>query len=158
VSMLCWTAGSRDRCNPSRGAPSSPHRRLSHTLDRHRPRVSLFPSTWLIPNLVANSTFSLTPPFKACMHACAQSIKLAKTKNKQTRKETSGRRRRRRRKLKDLSEKDFVGEGAVDVGGVEEGDPGVDGVVDESNHVLFGLGRAIDGGHAHAAQALCGHL
>jgi hypothetical protein len=37
--------------------------------------------------LVANSTFSLTPPFKACLHACAPTIKLAKTKNKERKKE-----------------------------------------------------------------------
>ena len=55
-----------------------------------------------------------------------------------------------------LSEEDFVGERAVDVGSVEEGDAGVDGMVDESDHVLFGLWRAIAGfGHAHAAQTLC---
>ncbi|KAK2967207.1 hypothetical protein RJ640_022463 [Escallonia rubra] len=32
--------------------------------------------------------------------------------------------------------------GAVNVGGVEEGDAGVDGVVDELYHVRFGLGKA----------------
>jgi hypothetical protein len=60
--------------------------------------------------------------------------------------------------MRDLSEKDFVGEGAVDVGGIKEGDAGVEGMVDESDHVFFGLGRAIKGGHAHATEALCGHL
>ena len=54
-----------------------------------------------------------------------------------------------------LSEEDFVGKRAVDVGSVEEGDAGVDGMVDESDHVLFGLWRAIELGHAHAAQPLC---
>jgi hypothetical protein len=43
---------------------------------------------------------------------------------------------------------------AVDVGGVEEGDPGGDGVVDQLDHVGLGLGRAVEGGHAHAAEAL----
>jgi hypothetical protein len=60
--------------------------------------------------------------------------------------------------MRDLSEKDFVGEGAVDVGGIKEGDAGVEGMVDESDHVFFGLGKAIDAGHAHATEALCGHL
>jgi hypothetical protein len=55
------------------------------------------------------------------------------------------------KKTWDLSEKDFVGEGAVVIESVKEGDAGVDGVVDKSDHVLFGLGRAIDAGHAHAA-------
>jgi len=35
---------------------------------------------------------------------------------------------------------------AVDVGGVEEGDPGGDGVVDELDHVRLGLGRPVDAG------------
>ena len=54
-----------------------------------------------------------------------------------------------------LSEEDFVGERAVEVGSVEEGDAGVDGMVDESDHVFFGLWGAIEFGHAHAAQTLC---
>ena len=47
---------------------------------------------------------------------------------------------------------------AVNVGGVEEGDPGGDGVVDELDHVRLGLGRTVEGGHAHAAEALRGDL
>ena len=57
--------------------------------------------------------------------------------------------------MTDLAEKDFIGEGPVDVGGVEESDAAVDGVVDESDHVLFWLGRAVEGGHAHAPKSLC---
>jgi hypothetical protein len=62
------------------------------------------------------------------------------------------------KKTWDLFEKDFVGEWAVAIGSVKEGDARVDGVVDKSDHVLFGLGRAIDVGHAHVAQTLCRHL
>ena len=38
-----------------------------------------------------------------------------------------------------LAKKDFVGEGTVDVRGIKEGDPAVNGMVDESDHVLVGL-------------------
>nr|GMD72274.1 putative late blight resistance protein homolog R1B-16 isoform X1 [Ipomoea batatas] len=41
-----------------------------------------------------------------------------------------------------------------DVGGVKERDAGVNGVVDEGDHVGVGLGRAVEGGHAHTAQSL----
>jgi hypothetical protein len=112
------------------------------------PRISHFPSAYLTPNLVANSTFSLTPPFKACR----------RPKKRNLRTNEQHKQRKKERKRRDLSEKDFVGERAVDVGGVEEGDTGVDGVVDERDHVFFGLGRAIGAGHAHATEALCGHL
>lgn len=44
--------------------------------------------------------------------------------------------------------------GAVHIGGVKEGDAGVDGMANEGDHVGFGLGRAVTEGHAHAAQAL----
>jgi hypothetical protein len=57
-----------------------------------------------------------------------------------------------------LAEEDLVGVRAVDVGGVEEGDPRCDGVVDELDHVGLGLGRAVEGGHAHASEALRGDL
>ncbi|KAJ0780075.1 hypothetical protein HanPI659440_Chr06g0233561 [Helianthus annuus] len=50
-----------------------------------------------------------------------------------------------------LAEKDFVGFGAVDIGGVEEGDTGVDGVVDELDHVRFRFGNTVQIGHAHAS-------
>ena len=49
-----------------------------------------------------------------------------------------------------LAEKDFIDEGAVEVGGVREGDAAVDGVVDDGDHVLR-LGRAIEGRHAQAS-------
>jgi hypothetical protein len=80
-----------------------------------------------------------------------------KTKNKITNeKKKKKKKERKKRRTWDLSKKDFIGEGAVDIGGVEEGDAGVDGMVDESDHVFFGLGKAIEGGgHAHAAEALC---
>jgi hypothetical protein len=80
-----------------------------------------------------------------------------KTKNKIT----NEKKKKKKKKRKNIttwarSKKDFIGEGAVDIGGVEEGDAGVDGMVDESDHVFFGLGKAIEGGgHAHAAEALC---
>ena len=47
---------------------------------------------------------------------------------------------------------------AVDVGSVEEGDAGVDGVVDEFDHVFFGLGWAVEGRHSHTAKALYRNL
>jgi hypothetical protein len=53
-----------------------------------------------------------------------------------------------------LADEDLVGVRAVDVGGVEEGDPGRDGVAEERHHVGLGLALAIRHGHAHAAQAL----
>jgi len=45
---------------------------------------------------------------------------------------------------------------AIEVGGVKEGDPGGDSVVDEIDHVRLGLGRAVAERHAHAAEALRG--
>ena len=56
--------------------------------------------------------------------------------------------------MKDLAEKDFISEGAIDVGGVEQGDAAVDSVVNESDHIFFRLGRVIEGGHAHAPKSL----
>ena len=50
-----------------------------------------------------------------------------------------------------LAEKDFIDEGAVEVSGVKEGDAAVDGVVDDGDHVLLRLGRAIEGRHAQAS-------
>ena len=47
---------------------------------------------------------------------------------------------------------------AVDVGGVEEGDAGGDGVVDKLYHVLFGFRWAVHERHAHTAQSLGRHL
>jgi len=58
----------------------------------------------------------------------------------------------------DLAQEDLVGVRAVDVRGVEEGDPGGDGVVDKLDHVRLGFWRAVEGGHAHAAEALRGDL
>jgi hypothetical protein len=101
--------------------------------------------------------------FHPLSHSFLQSLrpKKPKFKNKQTNKKIKiiKKKKWKKKKIWDLSEKDFVGEGAVDIGGVEEGDAGVDGMTDESDHVLFGLGRTIDAaGHAHAAEALCRHL
>ncbi|CAK9162200.1 unnamed protein product [Ilex paraguariensis] len=53
-----------------------------------------------------------------------------------------------------LANKEFVGVGTVYIGGVEEGDAGVDGVVDEFDHFLFWLGRTMVKGQSHAAQSL----
>ena len=47
---------------------------------------------------------------------------------------------------------------AIEIGGIEEGDTAVNSVVDERNHVFFGLGGAIEGGHAHTSQPLLGHF
>lgn len=48
--------------------------------------------------------------------------------------------------------------GAVRVGGIEEGDAGVNGVVDEGDHVGIRLRRAVKSGHAHTAMSLCRYL
>ena len=53
------------------------------------------------------------------------------------------------REKKDLAQKGFVGEGAIAVGGVEKCDAGIDGLVNEFDHLGLGLGRAVEGGHAH---------
>ena len=49
-----------------------------------------------------------------------------------------------------LSKEDFIGEGAIDVGGVEESDTSVDGMMDERDHVFIRLWRTVGGGHSHA--------
>ena len=49
-----------------------------------------------------------------------------------------------------LSKEDFIGVGAIDVGGVEEGDTRVDGMMDERDHVFIRLWRTVEGGHSHA--------
>jgi len=54
-----------------------------------------------------------------------------------------------------LAQKDFVGVGSIDIGGVEWSDPGVDSMVDEGDHVLFRLWRVVGGRHAHASKSLC---
>lgn len=48
--------------------------------------------------------------------------------------------------------------GTVEVGGVEKGDAGVEGVVDEFDHIGVGLRQPIESRHAHAPQPLFGHL
>jgi hypothetical protein len=103
-----------------------------------------------LPTRIANS--KLGCQFHPLSHPSLQS--LPKKRNLRTNEQTNKQTKKKKR-TRDLSEKDFVGEGAVDVGGVEKGDAGVDGVVDESDHVLFGFGRAIGSGHPHAAEALC---
>ena len=49
-----------------------------------------------------------------------------------------------------LSKEDFIGVGAIDVGGVEEGDTRVDGMMDERDHVFIRFWRTVEGGHSHA--------
>ena len=53
-----------------------------------------------------------------------------------------------------LADEHLVGVRAVDVGGVEEGDPSRDGVAEERHHFGVGLALAVRRRHAHAAQAL----
>lgn len=43
---------------------------------------------------------------------------------------------------------------AVDVGGVEKCDSGVNGMVDEFDHIGLGLGLAVVSRHAHTTQPL----
>ena len=50
--------------------------------------------------------------------------------------------------LQRLAEEDLVGVRAVEVGSVEEGDAGGDGVVEERNHVALRLGWPVGKGHA----------
>jgi len=59
-----------------------------------------------------------------------------------------------RRAMECLADEDLVGVRAVGVGGVEEGDPGRDGVAEQRHHVGLGLALAVRRRHAHAAQAL----
>lgn len=56
-------------------------------------------------------------------------------------------------RLQRLADQFLVGEGTVGLGGVEQGDAAVVGGMDELDHLLLVGGRAVHGGHAHAAQA-----
>ena len=42
--------------------------------------------------------------------------------------------------------------GTEEVGGVEKGDAGVDGVVDKFDHIGVGLGQPIESRHTHASE------
>lgn len=53
--------------------------------------------------------------------------------------------------MNDLADEDFVGVRAVEIGSIEMSDAGVDGVVDEFDHVFFGFGRSITSRHSHAS-------
>lgn len=64
----------------------------------------------------------------------------------------------KRRRKGYLAEEDLVGVRSVHVGGVEKSDAGVDGVVDEGDHVGVGFGGPVESGHAHATEALTGDL
>ena len=58
--------------------------------------------------------------------------------------------------LDGLADQDLVGVRAVDVGGVEQRDAEIEGAMDRGD--AFGLvGRAVELGHAHAAEAEGGH-
>jgi len=52
-----------------------------------------------------------------------------------------------------LADELFVGERAVDLGGVEEGDAAFDRRPDQRDHRLFVAGRAVAGAHRHAAES-----
>src|SRR5271166_3284176 len=52
----------------------------------------------------------------------------------------------------------LVVEGAIDFGGIEEGDAAFDGSMDERNHLLLVCGRTVGESHAHAAEAEGGDL
>ncbi|KAL0924447.1 hypothetical protein M5K25_005278 [Dendrobium thyrsiflorum] len=67
-----------------------------------------------------------------------------------------GSRRKQKNEREYLSNKGLVGEGTVDVGGVEESDARANGMVNEVDHVGLRLGRAVKGRHSHAAEALSG--
>ncbi|TVU13692.1 hypothetical protein EJB05_37112, partial [Eragrostis curvula] len=93
---------------------------------------SLLPSWNETPNFVASCTFSLTPPCRAWPEHFRHYTSANQTaEDKSISWETH------------LADEDLVGVGPVAVGGVEEGDAGVDGVVDERDHVGLGLRRAV---------------
>lgn len=48
-----------------------------------------------------------------------------------------------------LSEENLIGMGPIEIGSVEKCDAGIDGMVDELDHINLRLGRAVGGGHAH---------
>jgi hypothetical protein len=52
-----------------------------------------------------------------------------------------------------FADEELVGEGAVDFGGVEEGDAAVDGLVEEVDHGGLVFGGSVGEAHAHAAEA-----
>lgn len=54
--------------------------------------------------------------------------------------------------MNDLADEDFVGVGAIGIGGIEHGDAAVNGVVDDLDHVGFWLRWSIIGRHPHASQ------
>jgi hypothetical protein len=103
-----------------------------------------------LPIHISNS--ELGCQFHLLSHPSLQSLHApheAKTKNKRTTQTTKTKKNRW-----DLSENGFVVEGVEDISGVEEGDAGVDSVVDESDYVFFGIGIGIEDGHVDATQAL----
>ena len=51
-----------------------------------------------------------------------------------------------------LADQLLVGVGAVDLGGVEEGDAAVDGGMEQRDHLLPVRAAAVAAGHAHAAE------
>nr|GMD59944.1 hypothetical protein Iba_chr12aCG6330 [Ipomoea batatas] len=53
-----------------------------------------------------------------------------------------------------LAKEDFIGVGAIHIGGVEQGDAGINGVVNELDHIFIRLGRAVKTGHPHTAKTL----
>lgn len=53
-----------------------------------------------------------------------------------------------------LAEEKLVGLRTVDVGGIEERNAGINGVVEKSDGVTFGLGRTVERGNPHATEAL----
>lgn len=58
----------------------------------------------------------------------------------------------------DLAEEDLVGEGAVDVGGVEEGDATAEGVRDDGGAGVVVERRVVRAREPHAPEPQLGHL
>src|SRR5208283_1057086 len=52
----------------------------------------------------------------------------------------------------------LIGEGAVDFGGIEEGDAALHGGADQGDHLAALMRRAVAEAHAHAAEAEGGDL
>ena len=59
---------------------------------------------------------------------------------------------------KRLADEFLVGEGAIDLGCVEEGDAALEGCADDLDHLLLVARRPISIAHAHAAKAESRHF
>ncbi|MNR39232.1 hypothetical protein D3C85_1574210 [compost metagenome] len=61
-------------------------------------------------------------------------------------------------RLQGLAQQLFISEWAIRLSGVEQGDALFMGRANQLDHARFVGGRAVGGGHAHAAEAQCGNF